>query len=51
LSLPAAQAIVQMNATILSYLDVYWIFGLLAFCIAPVALILKSPPKGAADAH
>jgi DHA2 family multidrug resistance protein len=51
LGLPVAQSIVQTNATIMSYLDVYWIFGLLAFCIAPLALILKSPQKGAASVH
>ena len=45
--LPAAQAVVQSNAQILSYLDVYWLFGLLAFAIAPFALLLKTPKPGA----
>jgi MFS transporter, DHA2 family, multidrug resistance protein len=45
--LPAAQAVVQSNAQILSYLDVYWLFGLLAFGISPFALLLKTPKPGA----
>jgi MFS transporter, DHA2 family, multidrug resistance protein len=51
MSLPAAQSIVQTNATILSYLDVYWVFGIIAFCIAPLAFIIKAPPPGAARGH
>jgi DHA2 family multidrug resistance protein len=51
MSLTAAQSLVQANATILSYLDVYWVFGVLAFCMAPLALIIKTPPKGAAGGH
>jgi DHA2 family multidrug resistance protein len=49
--LSAAQSLVQVNATILSYLDVYWMFGVLAFCMAPLALVIKTPPKGAAGGH
>jgi DHA2 family multidrug resistance protein len=49
--LPAAQALVQSNAQIMSYLDVYWLFAIIAFCVAPFALLLKSPRPGAAGAH
>jgi DHA2 family multidrug resistance protein len=44
----AAQSIVQSQAQALSYFDVYWLFAIGAFCVAPLALILKSPPKGSA---
>jgi DHA2 family multidrug resistance protein len=49
--LAAAQRAVQMQAQALSYFDVYWLFGIAALCVAPFALILKNPPKGAAGAH
>ena len=45
--LSAAQQVVQTQAQALSYFDVYWLFGIAAFCVAPLALFLKSPPKGA----
>jgi MFS transporter, DHA2 family, multidrug resistance protein len=48
LGLPAAQVVVQTNASILSYLDVYWLFAMIAFAIAPFALLLKNPKPGAA---
>ena len=49
--LAAAQRVVQMQAQAMSYFDVYWIFGIAALVVAPAALILKNPPKGAAGAH
>ena len=50
--LEAAQRAVQVQAQALSYFDVYWLFGIAALCVAPLALLLKSPPKGApAGAH
>ena len=48
ISLPAAQSVVQAQAQALSYFDIYWLFGIGAFVIAPLAFLLKSPPKGAA---
>ena len=45
--LAAAQQVVQTQAQALSYFEIYWIFGILTLCVAPVALLLKSPPKGA----
>ena len=50
--LAAAQRAVQLQAEFMSYLDVYWMFAIAAFCVVPLALLLKSPPKGApAGAH
>ena len=49
--LAAAQAQVQAQAQALSYFDVFWLFGMTALVVAPFALILKNPPKGAAGAH
>ena len=49
--LAQAQAQVQSQAQALSYFDVFWLFGIAAFCVAPIALILKSPPKGAEGGH
>ena len=47
----AAQAAVQTQAQFMSYLDVYWMFAVAAFCIAPLALLLKNPPPGGAGGH
>jgi MFS transporter, DHA2 family, multidrug resistance protein len=51
IDLAAAQAQVQAQAQSLSYFDVFWLFGVAALIVAPFALILKSPPKGAEGAH
>jgi DHA2 family multidrug resistance protein len=44
--LAAAQQAVQAQAQVMSYLDVFWLWAIAALCVAPVALILKKPPKG-----
>jgi DHA2 family multidrug resistance protein len=44
-------AIVQAQAGIMSYLDIFWMLGMLALCIWPIALLLPRMPKGAAPAH
>jgi DHA2 family multidrug resistance protein len=49
--LAAAQRAVQTQAQAMSYFDVYWLFGIAALVVAPLALMLKNPPKGAASAH
>jgi DHA2 family multidrug resistance protein len=49
--LAAAQAIVQGQAQLLSYLDIFWLFGIAALCVIPIALFLKSPPPGQAHGH
>jgi len=35
----------------MSYLDLFWVLGVMALCIWPVALLLPRMPKGAAPAH
>jgi DHA2 family multidrug resistance protein len=42
---------VQRQATMLSYIDVYHVFMIVVFLIAPLALILRPPKPGAAPAH
>ena len=44
--LEAAQQAVQQQAQMLSYIDIFWIWGVATLCLAPVALLLKKPPKG-----
>ena len=50
-ALAAAQQGVQAQAQIMSYLDVFWLWGIATLCIAPLALILKNAPKGQAHGH
>lgn len=45
-----AQA-VQQQATMMSYLDIFWLLGVIALCVWPAALFLPRMPKGAALAH
>jgi len=47
-SLSAIAAIVNTQASVLSYLDVFRILGVVALCAAPLALFLPKMPKGAA---
>jgi MFS transporter, DHA2 family, multidrug resistance protein len=42
---------VQAQASIMSYLDIFWLTGVLALCLWPLALFLRRMPKGAAPAH
>lgn len=35
----------------MSYLDIFWMLGLLGLCVWPIALFLPRMPKGAAPAH
>ena len=44
-------AIIQAQAGIMSYLDIFWMLGMLGLCIWPLALLLPRMPKGAAPAH
>jgi DHA2 family multidrug resistance protein len=48
--LAPVDAIVQAQAAIMSYLDVFRLLGLLALCVAPVVLLLPTVRKGAAAA-
>ncbi|MDR3534630.1 MAG: DHA2 family efflux MFS transporter permease subunit [Rhodopila sp.] len=44
-------AMVQAQASVMSYLDIFWLLGLLALITAPVILLLPRVPKGTALAH
>jgi len=44
-------AAIQAQSEIMSYLDLFWVLGVMALCIWPVALLLPRMPKGAAPAH
>jgi DHA2 family multidrug resistance protein len=43
--------LIQAQAGIMSYLDIFWMLGMLGLCIWPLALLLPRMPKGAAPAH
>lgn len=49
--LASAQQAVQTQAQVLSYLDIFYVWGIAALCIAPLALFLKNPPKGQRVGH
>ncbi len=42
---------VETQASVMSYLDVFWMLGLVALVIWPVTLLLKAAPKGAPRGH
>jgi len=47
-SLAAIAQVVQKQAEVMSYLDIFWLLGLIALCIWPLALLLPRMPKDAA---
>jgi MFS transporter, DHA2 family, multidrug resistance protein len=49
--LPPIDAVIQAQAGIMSYLDIFWMLGLLGLCAWPIAMFLPRMPKGAAAAH
>jgi MFS transporter, DHA2 family, multidrug resistance protein len=49
--LAPVDAVVQVQATIMSYLDIFWLLGILALVVSPVILFLPRVEKGAATAH
>ena len=49
--LTAINAAIQAQAGIMSYLDIFWLLGMLGLCIWPLALLLPRLPKGATPAH
>jgi DHA2 family multidrug resistance protein len=44
-------SVVQAQASVMSYLDVFWLLGLLALAVSPAVLLLPRVPKGAAMGH
>jgi DHA2 family multidrug resistance protein len=49
--LAAVDAMVQAQAAVMSYLDIFWLLGLIALLAAPVTLLLPRVSKGAAAGH
>jgi DHA2 family multidrug resistance protein len=49
--LAPVDALAQAQAGIMSYLDIFWLLGVLGLLIWPLALFLLRLPKGAAPAH
>ncbi len=49
--LASVNAMVQAQAAIMSYIDIFWLLGILALVVAPVVLLLPRVSKGAAMAH
>jgi DHA2 family multidrug resistance protein len=50
-SLAPIDAMVQAQAAVMSYLDIFWLLGIVALVVAPVVLLLPRVSKGAAMAH
>ncbi len=50
-SLTAIAQAVQTQAQVMSFLDIFWLLGIVALCLAPLALFLPNMPKGAAPGH
>ena len=51
LPLAPIDRVVQAQAGIMSYLDIFWMLGMLGLMIWPLALFLPRMPEGAAPAH
>lgn len=50
-SLAPISAAIQAQSEIMSYLDIFWVLGVIALCIWPAALLLPRMPKDAVPAH
>jgi DHA2 family multidrug resistance protein len=44
-------ALLQAQASVMSYLDIFWLLGFLAIVAAPAIFLLPRVPKGTAAAH
>jgi DHA2 family multidrug resistance protein len=49
--LAPVDAMVQAQAAVMSYLDIFWVLGIAAIVFAPVILLLPRVPKGTAAGH
>ncbi len=49
--LAPVNALLQAQASIMSYLDIFWLLGVVALVVAPIVLLLPRVPKGAAAGH
>jgi MFS transporter, DHA2 family, multidrug resistance protein len=50
-SLAAIARAVQTQAQVMSFLDIFWLLGLTAICLFPIALLLPKMPKGMTVGH
>jgi DHA2 family multidrug resistance protein len=49
--LASIDSMVQAQAAVMSYLDIFWLLGLLALVVAPIVLFLPRVSKGVAMGH
>jgi DHA2 family multidrug resistance protein len=49
--LAPVNSMVQAQAAVMSYLDIFWLLGIVALVVSPVVLLLPRVPKGAALGH
>jgi MFS transporter, DHA2 family, multidrug resistance protein len=49
--LAPVDAMVQAQAAVMSYLDIFWLLGIVALVVSPIVLLLPKVPKGAAIGH
>ena len=47
----AAEQLVNAQAQVLSYLDIFYVFGVMALVVTPIAFFLKTPAPGEAHGH
>jgi DHA2 family multidrug resistance protein len=47
----AAEQLVNAQAQVLSYLDIFHVFGVMALIVTPIAFFLKTPAPGEAHGH
>ena len=50
-ALAPVDAMVRAQASVMSYLDIFWLLGLISLAVAPVILFLPRVSKGAAVGH
>jgi MFS transporter, DHA2 family, multidrug resistance protein len=49
--LAPVDTMVQAQAAVMSYLDIFWLLGIVALVVSPVVLLLPRVPKGAPIGH
>ena len=47
----AVEQLVNVQAQVLSYLDIFYVFGMMALVVTPIAFFLKTPAPGEAHGH
>jgi MFS transporter, DHA2 family, multidrug resistance protein len=49
--LAPVDTMVQAQAAVMSYLDIFWLLGIVALVVSPIVLLLPKVPKGAPIGH